>query len=333
MLGSLSSPAGAIMNQGGVPYQISNPVGDGYTTDFEHNVKGDVAHFDVYGEVQTRYSQVYWTRNAPIDLPPELVKRFAGKTMAITGYEVDQVTHAGQGAHPNAHVSPRAGGALSGFACYPDCSESDRSVPIYNAYNHHYFSWLTGVDAEVYELDEPTRVPNPTRTGVRSLPNDHGFPTNIVFKENPGGEFRKSYHGYPSGYAQLIHSPTQWVVEPMQIDTHNRAYNISDPVGLKPSFLPAIQRNEMTQSNQLSPLIECPCSTRISRETVETHSILTAGRCAAPIASAAACDAEVAKLAPLAASTTVRNASLPTPVRCRHAAHPSAADMCAVRWP
>ena len=28
---------------------------------------------------------------------------------------------------------------------------------------------------------------------------EHGFPTNIVFKENPGGEFRKSYHGYPSG--------------------------------------------------------------------------------------------------------------------------------------
>ena len=28
---------------------------------------------------------------------------------------------------------------------------------------------------------------------------EHGFPTSIVFKENPGGEFRKSYHGYPSG--------------------------------------------------------------------------------------------------------------------------------------
>ena len=43
-----------------------------------------------------------------------------------------------------------------------------------------------------------------------------------VFKENPGGEYRKSYHGYPSGYAQLIHSPSEWIVEPMQIDTHNR---------------------------------------------------------------------------------------------------------------
>ena len=71
-------------------------------------------------------------------------------------------------------------------------------------------------------------LPNPTRTGIRDLPNDHKFPTNIVFKENPGGEYRKSYHGYPNGHAQLLHSPTQWVVEPMQIDTHNRDFNLTD---------------------------------------------------------------------------------------------------------
>ena len=62
---------------------------------FQSNVEGKVEHFDVYGEVQTSYSQVYWTRNNPINLPPELVKRFKGKIMAITGYEVDQVTHSG----------------------------------------------------------------------------------------------------------------------------------------------------------------------------------------------------------------------------------------------
>ena len=31
------------------------------------------------------YSQVYWTRNDPIALPPEIVERFRGKVMAITG--------------------------------------------------------------------------------------------------------------------------------------------------------------------------------------------------------------------------------------------------------
>ena len=87
-----------------------------------------------------------------------------------------------------------------------------------------------------------------------------------VFKENPGGEFRKSYHGYPSGYAQLIHSPSQWVVEPMQIDTHNRDFSIADPVGYEASFLPQMVRNNMTNLRSgLSPLIECPCSDRITK--------------------------------------------------------------------
>ena len=94
----------ANMNQGGVPYAISNPPGStpdwegtpgSYSTQFEGNVEGAVEHFDVYGEVQTLYSQVYWTRNSPVDLPASLVSRFAGKVMAITGYEVDQVIHPG----------------------------------------------------------------------------------------------------------------------------------------------------------------------------------------------------------------------------------------------
>ena len=92
------------MNKGGVPYDLSNRPGSThnwkgtpgtYSTNFEANVEGKVEHFDVYGEVQTLYSQVYWTRNNPINLPPEIVDRFKGKVMAITGYEVDQVTHSG----------------------------------------------------------------------------------------------------------------------------------------------------------------------------------------------------------------------------------------------
>merc|ERR1719309_1224687 len=84
---------GINMNQGGVPYAISNPPGSTsnwqgtpgtYSTEFENNVAGNVEHFDVYGEVKTMYSQVYWTRNNPIDLPAEIVERFKGKVMAIT---------------------------------------------------------------------------------------------------------------------------------------------------------------------------------------------------------------------------------------------------------
>ena len=70
------------MNNGGIPYSISNPpdstpnwVGTPgrYSTDFEISSEDKIDHFDVYGEVQTIYSQVYWTRNNPINLPPEIV--------------------------------------------------------------------------------------------------------------------------------------------------------------------------------------------------------------------------------------------------------------------
>jgi hypothetical protein len=120
------------MNEGGVPYGISNPApgAPAYSTNFQTNVDGPVEHFDVYGEVRTSYSQVYWTRNAPVALPPELVARFAGGgVLAITGYEVDQVTHA------NAPPPPPPDEPLGGFACYPDCDSNDTSVPIYHAYN------------------------------------------------------------------------------------------------------------------------------------------------------------------------------------------------------
>jgi len=310
----------ANMNEGGVPYAISNPPGSTvnwqgtpghYSTNFEENVDGTVEHFDVYGEVQTMYSQVYWTRNNPIALPPQLVKRFQGRVMAITGYEVDQVTHddVGEGEHEESGSR-----GLGGFACYPDCSKGDQSVPIYNAYNHHYFSWLQGTDAEMFDLDEPIFLPNPTNTAFRTKEGtEHGFPTSIVFKENPGGEFRKSYHGYPSGFAQLIHSPSKWVVEPMQIDTHNRNFSINDEVGLQPSFLPKMVLNNMTNlKSGLSPLIECPCSDRIKKTTDLSSSILTTGSCSAMIETLEECVERIeAAGAKVTKSWTVSNGSLP----------------------
>ena len=307
------------MNKGGIPYAISNPPGSQpnwkgtpgqYSTDFQTNVDGKVDHFDVYGEVQTMYSQVYWTRNEPINLPPELVERFKDKVMAITGYEVDQVTHTGP---QKGTTSTRE--TLGGFSCYPDCSEGDQSIPIYHAYNHHYFAWLTGEDSEMYKLDSPLKMPNPTTTAFRTKSGvSHGFPTHIVFKENPGGEFRKSYHGYPNGYAQLLHSPKQWIVEPMQIDTHNRNYELTDAIGYQPWFLPKTFRNNITDlKNGLSPLIECPCTDRIQRASVKTPSIIINGECTKPITSEKECVKTImATGANVKRSNTVNDITQPT---------------------
>ena len=65
---------------------------EGFTTLSSDYDRGNVEYFDVYSPlVKTRYSQVYWTMMDSVPLPPALVQRFAGKTMAITGWESDQV--------------------------------------------------------------------------------------------------------------------------------------------------------------------------------------------------------------------------------------------------
>ena len=320
-IASLTVASATNMNLGGVPYSISNgaPASKGkktYSTSFEENAGAPVEHFDVYGEVRTKYSQVYWTRNTPINLPKSLIERFKGKTMAITGYEIDQVTHTGKEA---GSTTAPDGSILGGFSCYPDCEDTDVSVPIYHAYNHHYFSWLTGEDSEYYKRKTPSTGAGPTFTGYR---NKKGTPinlppSNIVFKENPGGEYRKSYHGYPAGYAQLIHSPDQWVVEPMQIDTHNRNYNITETEGYQPWFLPKQDSNSSMTNlhSELSPLIECPCSDRITRSVKNTSAILTQATCKKSITNLKECiAAAIASGASLTSTngTIVNDSKLPT---------------------
>lgn len=324
---------GAIMNSGGVPYTISNPAAsvESYSLDFEHNVKGAVEHFDVYGEVQTSYSQVYWTRNAPIALPKDLMQRFDGKVMAITGYEIDQVVS------PHAPPAPPTGAPLSGFACYPDCGDGDASVPIYHAYNHHYFSWLTGKGAHVVDLDTPTRYPNPTFTAIRaaaapnvSAPNVSAFPSSIVFKENPGGEYRKSYHGYPSGYAQLLASPTSWIVEPMQIDTHNRNYDLTDTPGFQRWHLPKRTSNASITNlvGGLSPLIECPCSDRVARLRESTSEVIvstTTCDASRAIKTLAECTAALGGMATVLDAITTHDPHRPAGCLATPGAHPGSA--------
>ena len=72
--------------------------------------------------------------------------------------------------------------------------------------------------------------------------------------------YRKSFHGYPAGMAQLIDSPTEFHIQPMQIDTKNRHYNGSD---FKPDLLPKSSQAPLDAS--YSGLIECPCTTRIKK--------------------------------------------------------------------
>ena len=98
---------------------------------------------------------------------------------------------------------------------------------------------------------------------------DPSIPTSQLFSEGNGGESRKSFHGYPNGYAQLIESPTSWHITPMQIDTRNRdcGVTIADIKNCT-SFTPGVEPRQaryghgIPKGTNYSGILECPCNGR-----------------------------------------------------------------------
>ena len=219
-------------------------------------------YFDVWSpEIATTYGENFWTSMGDHPLPPEIVKRFAGKVIAITGYEQDQVM-----------VDPVGQPGIN--------PERDLSVPINWAYNHHYETWMTGADAQMVEVPAergdysnhgaPTRWvavdrPSAARNAVLRDPD---APTSLWFSEGNGGESRKSFHGYPAGYAQLLNSPTSWRITPMQIDTRRRdcgvgRESIKNCTAFEPWLEPKQARyGRPVSAANYSGVLECPCNSR-----------------------------------------------------------------------
>merc|ERR1740117_1733811 len=104
------------------------------------------------------------------------------------------------------------------------------------AYNHHHDTAVVGKDTELEEMDmHDSRVqtsPNGPRHFIRldhgkvwapqTPVSERGYPTSAMFSDGNGGEYRKTLHMAPPGYAQLVESPYQLSGSPMQIDTWNR---------------------------------------------------------------------------------------------------------------
>jgi hypothetical protein len=247
------------MNQGGLPYQIANAE----TFDTEY-LAANTTYFDVYSlPIRTLYSQVHWTGHGDIPLPPAIVEGFSnGKVLAMVGYEVDQVR-------------------------LDEATGEEVSVPISWAYNHHYCAYLynrkktrlvqqatTPETAHMSHGSDTVWVVVPleesdseTADGVPS--NNLAYPQSQFFSEANGGEMRKSYHGYPKGYAQLIQSPDTFSIVPMQIDTWNR--NMTDA-----TFLPGpLPRSSKIRDGVAgyNPILECPCSDRLPKEWGMVYSL------------------------------------------------------------
>eukprot|EP01052_Picozoa_sp_SAG31_P011432 SAG31_NODE_646_length_13223_cov_14.088845_3_plen_113_part_00 len=87
-----------------------------------------------------------------------------------------------------------------------------------------YVSWLKGKHATMVQLDGTDKRANhyaghPLQQQAYALDDpdpSSDIPTSQFFSEGNGGEMRKSYHGYPKGFAQLLESPTDFVMTPMQ---------------------------------------------------------------------------------------------------------------------
>ncbi|KAL1520060.1 hypothetical protein AB1Y20_023535 [Prymnesium parvum] len=256
-------------------------------------------YFDVYApEIATHYGENFWTDQGENPLPDHIVQRFKGKTMAITGYEQDQVM-----------VSPMGSPGID--------PAKDVSVPINWAYNHHYMGWMTGEHSEMKYLANPdpadvsahgspaqwVAVDRPSA----SLRADPSIPTKQMFSEGNGGESRKSFHGYPAGFAQLIDSPTHWHLTPMQLDTRPRACGVTPSdlhrcVKFAPSTEPRQARyGRPVRASNYSAILECPCNSRFggdaafypaarTKQVARKYTALGGGVCAAGRALQTAAD-------------------------------------------
>lgn len=256
--------------------------------------------------------EVFWRGLPAAPVPDAIQKRFAGKTIAITGYEQDQVIR-------------------------HDLNDSskDQSVPIYWAYNHHYVAWLKGKHATMVELDGTDHgvTGHPLLMNAVAIddPNpSSAIPTSQFFSEGNGGESRKSYHGYPQyknmGNAQLIDSIEEFVMTPMQIDTWNRNTSYGDPFVPGPeSSSSGTEGTPDYRMGSQAPLtgpdahysghLECPCTDRIVKTIKHTYATQSTGACAAAVDTAENCFASAAAVGVatnlIVSNATVDDATLP----------------------
>ena len=166
--------------------------------------------------------------------------------------------------------------------------DKDVSVPINWAYNHHYMLWMTGnysqmVQVPISSLDQDKIWYNhglSTEWIAVDLPStklrdDPSIPTSQLFSEGNGGESRKSYHGYPDGYAQLIESPQSYHLTPMQIDTRNRECGATiNDINNCTQFIAGIEPKQARygrgtpKNTNYSGLLECPCNGKFGGDPI-----------------------------------------------------------------
>jgi hypothetical protein len=127
-----------------------------------------------------------------VPFPKEFLEKYANKSVAIVGWEIDQVRY--------------------------DADGTEHSVPISATYNHHYNAQVSGGQAKFEKvwLDGPDD-PRLEKLRKRShghvnldqphymLTGDDGNKGSGTFMASAnGGEYRRSYHGFAPGKTVLF---------------------------------------------------------------------------------------------------------------------------------
>ena len=218
--------------------------------------------YEVYSPpITTLYSQVWWAPLAPVNFPQKMIQKYSNRSMAIVGWEIDQVIRG-------------------------NSSEYDVSVPINANYNHHYTASVIGGEASFQKV----RLTGPSDPLVKKLRKQgHGRiaidqpqyivkdgteTTHIPFSSANGGEYRKTFHGFAPSYVLRLDSPKQVQITPMQIDTFNRDEMKFENKLTKFVPGPLPRASQAPKDASYSGLLECPMTTRLER-VVDTSYFLS----------------------------------------------------------
>lgn len=227
-------------NVSDIPY-YSEAVG--YTNGIDGKpVKHRGNYFEVVAPPLTlKYGQVSF-HSLNVKFPDEIVQKFQGKTVAITGFE-NQVTR------------------------MDNATGKEMAVPCSDLYNHHWNLFMAssknGFSDEEYaqmsshhgSSSSQHGAPKPQVASLRGA-----IPVRQVFSEANGNEHRGTFHGTPKGYAQLLDSPATLSLVHMSINTRN-----PDGHGLDPRGAPQPKNSVSLMEGAgdgFSGLLECPCTTR-----------------------------------------------------------------------
>ena len=218
----------------------------------------------VTSPLNLRYGQVHNSFMPIVPFPPEIVQRFKGRVMAITGYENQQ-----------SRIDNKTG--------------EEFSVPCSDLYNHHWNLYLNGAAAgEMSPAELQLEKERHSFNGGRAPKPDFGPragspPIRQVLSEGNGNEHRGSFHGVPKGYAQLLHSPQSGQFLHMSINTRNPdGHNLDPQKGLQPRSSTSAMPGA---GDHWSGVLECPCTTRVTRE-INGHVLQNHGACSQRSSSA-----------------------------------------------